>query len=202
MPFSGRPRKRLIAGAANAEPFPLADGHLFGTIGEQIVEALRQHHLVAPAFARHPAVGFQVVGGLGNDVGDVIDHVAAAVMIEIDGEAPKRRRHELGRAEGAGPGADQAVRLDVAVRHDVERRQKLLAEKLAAAADAGERRGRAQHRAVAALGAVVRFHAPDGGENVMIDAIGLLDCGKHRSVLRQQLPRPRAMRSSLTNTSR
>ncbi len=165
----------------------MADGHLLGAIGEQIIEARRQHRLVAPAFARHPAVGLQIVGGRGDHVGDRIDHVAAAVVIEVDGEALERGRHELRRAEGAGPRADQAVGLDVAARRNLQRGEKLLAEVVAAAADTGERRGRAQHRAVAALGAVIRFHTPDRRDDVMIDAIGALDRGENRGVLRQQL---------------
>ena len=108
-------------------------------------------------------------------------------MVEVHREALERGRHELGRAEGAGPRADQPVGLDVAAREDFQRREKFLTEVIAAAADAGERRGRAQHCAVAALGAVVRFHAPDGGDNVPIDAVGALHRREHRSILRQQL---------------
>ena len=108
-------------------------------------------------------------------------------MIEVHREALERRRHELGRAEGAGPGADQPVRLHIAAGENFHRGEKFLAEVFAAAADAGERCGRAQHRAVAALGAVIRFHTPDGGDDVPIDSVGALHRREHRSILGQQL---------------
>ena len=70
---------------------------------------------------------------------------------------------------------------------DFEGRQKLVAEIGLPPPDAGERRGRADHRAVAAHGAVVRLHAPDRGDDVAVDAIGLLDLIEHRLVFGQQL---------------
>ena len=69
---------------------------------------------------------------------------------------------------------------------DFERGQKLVAEIGLPPPDAGERRGRADHRAVAAERAVVRLHAPDRGDDVAVDAIGLLDLVEHRLVLGQQ----------------
>ena len=177
-------------GLSPARAIPMASHwpmcHLPRTLGEQIVEIRRQHDLVAPALAGDPAVGFQIVGRRGHDVGDGIDHVAAAVMVEIDGEALERGRHELRRAERAGPRPDQPIRLDVAARHNIERGEKLLAEIIAAAADAGERRRRAQHGTVAAFGAVIQFDAPDRRDDVMVDAIRTLDRGEYGSVLRQQ----------------
>ena len=91
------------------------------------------------------------------------------------------------RAEGAGPGADQAVGRDIAALQDLQRRQELLAEIVAAAADAGERRRRAEHGALAAHGAVVQFDAPDRRDDVAVDAIGALGGGEYRRVLRQEL---------------
>ena len=146
----------------------------------------RQHHLVAPALASLPAVDFQIVGGRGDDIGNQVDHVAPPVAVEIDREALERGRHELRRAEGAGPGADQAVGRDVAALQDVERGEELLAEIVAAAADAGERRRRAENGALAAHGAVIRFDAPDRRDNVAVDAIGALGGGEYRRVLRQE----------------
>src|SRR5262249_47774753 len=67
------------------------------------------------------------------------------------------------------------LRAHVTAREDLERGEKLLAEIILAAADAGERRRPTDHRAVADLIAVVRFHAPDRDDKVTVDAISLLD---------------------------
>ena len=155
-----RMRKRLAAGALDAVRFPFGERELLAAIGQQIVEALRDDDLVAPGLARNPAVLLQVVGGRGDQVGGVADDVAAAVAVEIDGVALERGRHELRRTERAGPGADQLLRLQVAAMQDFQRRQKFVAEIGLTAADAGERRGRAQHRPVAAERAVVRTRRP------------------------------------------
>ena len=184
---SDEPRKWLVVRPPDAECLPLPDCHLPRTIGEQIIEVRRQDDLVPPAIPAHPAVHFQIVRRRTDDVGNRVDHVAPAVAVEIDGKALERRRHELRRSEGAGPGTDQTIGRNVAALQDFQRRQKLFAEIIAAAADAGERRGRAQHRAVAAHGAVIRFDAPDRGDDVAIDAISALGRGENRSVLRQQL---------------
>ena len=71
----------------------------------------------------------------------------------------------------------------VAAMQDFQRREKLVAEIGLPPADAGERRGRADHRAVAAERAVVRLHAPDRGDDVAVDAVGLLDLVEDRLVL-------------------
>ena len=145
---SGR-GKRLAAGALDAEPLPFADRHPARAVGQQKVEIRRHHDLVAPGLAGDPAVLLQVVGGRGDDVGHRVDDVAAAVAVEVDGVALERRRHELRRPEGAGPGADQPVGADVAALEDFQRGEELVAEIALPPADAGERRGRADHRPVA-----------------------------------------------------
>ena len=92
--------------------------------------------------------------------------------------------------------------LHVAASENFQRREKLVAEIILAAADAGERRGRADHRAFADLGAVVGFDAPDGGDEMAVDAIGLLDRVED---VRDAAPGSRgrfAMRASLTRISR
>jgi len=66
---------------------------------------------------------------------------------------------------------------------DLQRREEFVAEISLSAADAGQRRGRAQHRPVAAERAVVRLDAPDRGDDVAVDAVLLLDLVEHRLVL-------------------
>ena len=150
------------------------------------VEVRRHHHFVAPGFARAPAVLFQVVGGGGDEIGGGIDHVAPAVAVEVDRVAQEGGRHELRRPEGAGPGADEPAFRHVAVLQDFQRGEELVPEIVLAPADAGERRGRAQHRAVAALVAVVAFHAPDRRDDIAADAIGAFGAGEGVRIFLEQ----------------
>jgi hypothetical protein len=78
-------------------------------------------------------------------------------------------------------------RCDVAARDDLDRREKLAAEKLLPAADTRERRGRADHIAIAFIGAEIRFDAPDRSDDIRIDTVSLLDPLKGRAVLREHL---------------
>src|SRR4029078_2892342 len=114
------------------------------------------------------------------------DRVTAAVAVEIHGVAFERGRHELRWPERAGPGADQLLGPQVTAVQDFQRRQKLIAEIGLARADAGESRGRAQHGTVAAERAVIRLDAPDRGDDVTVDAVGLLDLVEDRLVAGKQ----------------
>ena len=69
-----------------------------------------------------------------------------------------------------------------------KRGEEFVAEIGLAPADAGERRRRAHHRAVAARGAEIRFDSPDRGDHVPVDPIGLLDRVEGGAVLRQDFP--------------
>ena len=71
----------------------------------------------------------------------------------------------------------------VAARDDLERGEQFVAEEILPAADAGERRGRADHRPVADLRAVVRLDAPDRRDDMTVDAVGLLHPVERRAVL-------------------
>ena len=75
--------------------------------------------------------------------------------IAVDGEALERGRHELGRAECAGPGAAHLLGPEIAAVEDLQRRQEFILEIGLTAADAGERRCRLHHVAIAHLGRVV-----------------------------------------------
>ncbi len=90
------------------------------------------------------------------------------------------------RAERTRPRADQMLGRHVAALQDFQRRQKLLAEIIAAAADASERRGRPDHGTRAAERAVIGFDAPDRGDDGRVDAIAALHGGEGRRVLREQ----------------
>src|SRR5205807_5232741 len=77
--------------------------------------------------------------------------------------------------ERARPRSLEMIRPHVAAREDFQRGKKLLAEEVAPATDAGERCRRTDHRAAADLRAVVGLDAPDGGDDVAVDPVGLLD---------------------------
>jgi hypothetical protein len=94
---------------------------------------------------RQPA-RLQVVGGGGERVGHAADQVAPAVAVEVDRGLEEGAGHELRVAEGAGPGAGEPARLDVAVGEDAQRRDQLAAEERLAPALAGQRRERAHHQ--------------------------------------------------------
>jgi hypothetical protein len=178
----GRAREWLGAGAAQAEPLPLGKRLPDRAVGEQEIEVLRQYDLIAPGRARLPAGALQVVRGRADHVGNGIDHVAPPVAVEVDGEALERGRHELGRAEGAGPGALEIGRRHVATFENLECRQEFVAEIALPPADAGERRGRAQHRPLAGQRAKFRFDAPDRRDYVAIGAVRLLGRIEHGAV--------------------
>ena len=167
---------------------PFLQAELARAVRPQIVEPLRDHDLVAPGLAGDPAVHAQIVGGRGDDVGNGIDHVAPAVAVEIDRITLECRRHELRRTERARPRALEPIRPHVAAMNDFERRKEFLPEIILAPADAGERRGRLQHRALADRAAEIRFDPPDRRDDVAVDPIGFLHRREYRLVFRQNLP--------------
>src|SRR5262249_37474397 len=114
-------RERLTAGAADADALPFAYRQGARAIGMQVVKAPRNHHLVTPGLAGHPAVLLEVVRRRGDQVGNRIDHVATAVAVEIDRVALERCRHELRRAECAGPGTLELLGPQIATRNDLQR---------------------------------------------------------------------------------
>ena len=162
------PARRMPAFSHSAIVFICA------AVGEHEIEAARDDDLVAPALSGDPAFALEMVRRRGDEIGHRLHDVAPAVAVGIDREAPIGRRHELRRPERARPGAAQMLLADVAARDDLQRGEQFVAEIVLPAADAGERRGRADHRAVADLRAVVRFDAPDRRDDMAVDAVGSL----------------------------
>jgi hypothetical protein len=64
----------------------------------------------SPGAPTLPAIAPKVISGRGQNVGHAMDEITAAVAIEIDREFKIGRRHELGLADFAGPGAARAGR--------------------------------------------------------------------------------------------
>jgi hypothetical protein len=75
--------------------------------------------------------------------------------------------------------------VDVAGLQDAQRRDKLAAEEVAAIPLIAEGRERLDQRHVAAPLAIGGFHAPDGGDDFLVDAIARLHIVQHAAILRQ-----------------
>src|SRR5436190_15055752 len=68
---------------------------------------------------------------------------------------------------------------------DFQRGKELVAEIGLPASDTGERGRRAHHRTLAARGGEIGFDAPDSGDDVTVDAVGLFHRVESRGMLRQ-----------------
>ena len=75
--------------------------------------------------------------------GGAAQQIAAAVAVEIDGVLDVGRRHELGLADFAGPGAAHLRWRDIAALDDAQRIHQFGLEHVGAAAIVGQRRQRA-----------------------------------------------------------
>ena len=159
---------------AHAHCLPVGDRfhHPLGRL--VIVEAIGQLHLYPPGLALGPAPVPQVIRGGGQRVGGVVaPKVALAVAVEIDRELLPAGRHELRMPRGPGPGAGEAVH--VAAVDYLQCGDQLGLKEGAAPPLIGEGGKRAEHGQVAPVGAIGAFQAPDGGEDLFLDAILRLD---------------------------
>ena len=129
----------------------------------------------------------QEVGGRIKHVGLGVDQVAAAVAVAVDGEAQVVLGEELRLADFAGPGAAQLLGLHVAAVDDGQRREQLFGEEGRAAAVIGQRRQRVEDVHRAGIGAEAGLHAPDGDDDLLLDAVALLDVVEQRGVLLDDL---------------
>ena len=78
--------------------------------------------------------------------------------------------------------------LHIAARENFQCGKKFLAKIILTTADTGQRRGRTDHRTLADLRPVIGLHAPDGGDEVAVDAISLLDRIEGGAVFRENCP--------------
>ena len=97
------------------------------------------------------------------------------------------RRHELGVAHGACPGAAQLAALDIALLDQLQRSQELVTEEVAAIADVRQRRERADHVLVALERAVIGLHPPDAEDDLLGHAIAGFGLGQHAGMSLQHL---------------
>src|SRR5271156_2402208 len=105
-------------------------GHGFG-VDVTLVPMLKHRKIWAsglPVLALLPAIVLKEVSGGRQHVGRAAQEVATAVRVEIDGELDVVRRHELGLADFAGPGAVHFGGTQVAAVDDPERIQQFAAE--------------------------------------------------------------------------
>ena len=175
-----RDRRTINAGDATRDPVRLRPA--LGSPGQRDIEAGRQFHLVAPRLAGAPAGALEVVGGGGQRVGDAGHQVTATVAVAIHGDARIGAGHELGLAEGAGPGTGE-VRVDqVAGGQQRQQGQEFAAEELLAPAFAGQGGQRHPQRALAGNPAEVAFHAPHRDHGFGIHAVLVCDARQQFAV--------------------
>ncbi|GAE53076.1 UDP-N-acetylmuramyl tripeptide synthase [Xanthomonas arboricola pv. pruni str. MAFF 311562] len=162
-------RQRLAVGAEQAGVLPGLQRLAPGAAGLAGVEAGGQADFHTPGTGTLPAGLDQIVGGGGQRVGNAGDQVAAAVAVAVHRDAGIGRGHELGLPEGAGPGAGQAIRRQIALLQQAEQGKQFATEERLATARARQRSQRDQQRALAGDTAVVALHAPDRHDGGRID---------------------------------
>jgi hypothetical protein len=124
-----------------------------------------------PGLARPPAGPVQVVGGGAEGIGHRAHQIAPAVTIEIDGQPPIGGGDELGLTEGAGPRAVQVFQRQVAAVDELQGGDQFASPEIGApAAGTGHRRQRVRQVVAAGFPAVIGLDAPDGDNDVAVDA--------------------------------
>ena len=174
-------------GLLHAQRLPFGDAALLALARQTHIEPGRQCHLDRRRQPALPARLGQIIRRRSQRVAGIVrPDVAPAIAGEIDRIGQIGRGNELGMAHGAGPAAGHMRRVDVARLQDLQRRDQLAAEEIAAIALIGQGRQRLDQRQVAAPLAIGRFHAPDGSDHFLIDAVSGLDAAQHAAVLRQR----------------
>ena len=207
---AGNSRKAFSDGRGNGlsparsctpSAFPLARrSFVCERSARRIVEIRRQDDFVAPPFAATPSVRFQIVRRRGDHVGDGVDDVAAAVTVEVD-----RITLNVVGMNCVGPKAPAQEPISRSglrsPRAGFRAPRKILRESnrgggrhRRASPSSGSRNGRRPW-------CCSSIRRPDGRDDMAVDAVGPLDRRKGRRICANS-SRPRAMRSSLTSTSR
>ena len=174
--------RQLAVSRPHAPGHPLRNRVLDVHVGLLPRQVRRHVHLLQPGLAALPAEMHQEIGAGGERVGNAVDQVAAAVPVEVDRVLEIVAGGELQPAELAGPVADHFGNALVAVLHDAQRGEQLLAEEVGPPAVIGERGERAQDAVVAEHLAEIALQAPKGGEHRGRHAVGLLDAGEDRGI--------------------
>ena len=114
-----------------------------------------------------PLVHDEVIGDAGEHVVPVAEQVAPAVAVAVHRVVAVAARDELGRAHGAGVGAERLVDLDVVVAREQEELRQLGPEEAAAGRVVEGQRGEAVQQAeLAGALAEIGLHADDAGEHL------------------------------------
>ncbi len=174
-------------GAAHPSTRPFADRDLVPPV-RLPVETGGQHDLHAPGFTRAPAGAPQVIGGRSERIGDAVHQVAPPVAVEIHGQAPEGRGHELGMTEGPGPGTHQPLGRHMTALKDLQGGEQLAPEERLTPAETGQR-GQGGHQRPPTDGpAVIGFHSPDRHHHGRIDPELALDGGQRLAPLGESRP--------------
>ena len=122
-------------------------------------------HLLQPRLAALPAEMDEIFSGRADHVRHALDQVALAVAVVVDGVRHVFRRHHLGLAELARPGADHFLGAQVAALDQAQRVEQMAAEHLRAAAVVGERRQRLDRLVLALAAAEIALESPERGDH-------------------------------------
>ncbi len=125
--------------AGDAQCAPFRQRTALGAPGLRRLETLGNTHFHAPRFAAAPTGTLEIVGSGGQCIRNAADQIAAAVAIAVDGDARVGAGHELGVAEGAGPGTGEPLRLQVALLDQLDERQQFATKEGLAPAGTGQR---------------------------------------------------------------
>ncbi len=128
-------------------------------------QVLRHAHLLDPRLVRAPAEVLHVVRRRADDVVVVGEQVDTPVAVIVDGVVEIARRQELRLPDLTGPRADHAGRAHVAAIDDLQRRDQLLGEHLAAAAIIGEGDEGRQNGELAHARAEVALESPEARDD-------------------------------------
>jgi len=159
-----------------ALPIPRRFGDL--AVRLSVVKPGRKLHLDSPWLPLHPSKAFQVGRGRRQGIGRVVrPDIALAISGEINSVFQIGCRHELRVTHRTRPTASHGACTDITGLQDSQRCNQLTFKKRSAAPVKGQRGERADNIPAATEIPIVAFHAPNGGDNLLVDTIcGLNPC--------------------------
>src|ERR1700686_3532839 len=136
-----------------------------------------------PVLAALPTIAGEKICRRRQYIGCTAQQVATTVFVEVDREFDIGRRHELGLADLAGPGAAHFRWRKIATLHDAQRIHQLGPEHLRSPAIVGQRRQRTKRGKFPDVDAVIGLQPPDRHQPLAGYAVGLFDAGEHRAIV-------------------
>ncbi len=148
-------------GRSNSSLSPERGWFLVPRRRQPVVEPLRQDHLEAPRVLHSPAEGLEIVRCGGKAIRNAVPDIAPSVFVEVNGAFVVGRGHELRVPHRPRPRAGHALRRDVPLLQDAQRRNELAPPEAGPPLVPGSKRGeRPDDIALALRRAVVRTRHP------------------------------------------